>query len=151
MTPAGLQALKEELKRLKSVERPKIVREIEEALDHGDLSENAEYKFAKEKQGFIEGRIQEIDDKLARAEVIELKEAPPKVTFGCRITVLDLETDEEAIYVIVGEDEVDVKAGRISYKSPIARALLGKEETDVAEVNAPRGVRELEIVKIGLP
>jgi transcription elongation factor GreA len=151
MTPAGHTALKEELKRLKSVERPKIVKEIEEALAHGDLSENAEYKYAKEKQGFIEGRIREIDDKLARAEVVELRHAPEAVQFGCMVRALDLETDAEDTYIIVGQDEVDIKKRRISYESPIARALVNKRVGDVVEVNAPRGTRELEIVAIEIP
>ena len=151
MTKAGHAALVAELKKLKSVDRPRNVKDIEEALDHGDLKENAEYKYAKEKQGFIQGRIQEIDDKLARAEVIELTSAPGKVTFGCQVVVVDAETDEEQMFIIVGQDELDIKLRKISYESPIARALLQKAVGDLVEVNAPRGVRELEIVSIEIP
>lgn len=151
MTRRGHALLTEELKRLKKEERPKIVKEIEEARAHGDLSENAEYKFAKEKQGFIEGRIREIDDKLARAEIIEIHAAPPKVVFGCQVKAVDLETDDEAVYIIVGADEADIKVRKVSYESPIARAFLNKEVGDIAEVHAPKGVRELEIIEIDIP
>ena len=151
MTLRGHALLQQELKRLKREERPTIIKEIEEAIAHGDLSENAEYKFAKEKQGFIEGRIQEIDDKLARAEIIELHSAPDKVTFGCLVKATDLNNDDNAVYIIVGADEADIKERKISYESPIARAFLNKEVGDIAEVQAPKGVRELEITEIDVP
>ena len=149
MTPEGYAALQEELKRLKTVERPRISDEIGRAAALGDLSENAEYHAAREKQGFIEGRIREIDDKLARAEVIDGKAAATdKVTFGCTVVAVDLETDEKVTYRIVGEDEADVKARKISYKSPLARAFVGKKKKEIAEVQAPKGLREFEILDI---
>ena len=149
MTPEGYAALQEELKRLKTTERPKISAEIGRAAALGDLSENAEYHAAREKQSFIEGRIREIDDKLARAEVIDSrKNGTSTVTFGATVVAQDLETDEKITYRIVGEDEADVKARKISYKSPIARALIGKKKKDVVEVQAPKGLRELEILDI---
>ena len=149
MTPEGYAALQEELKRLKTVERPKISEEIGRAAALGDLSENAEYHAAREKQGFIEGRIREIDDKLARAEVIDSRsKGTETVTFGATVVAQDLETDEKVTYRIVGEDEADVKARKVSYKSPVARALIGKKKKDVVEVQAPKGLRELEILDI---
>ncbi len=149
MTPEGYAALQEELKRLKSVERPKISAEIGAAAALGDLSENAEYHAAREKQGFIEGRIRELDDKLSRAEVIDNHlQGTEKVIFGATVAAIDLETDEKVTYRIVGEDEADVKAKKISYKSPIARAFIGKKRKEVVEVHVPKGIRELEIVDI---
>ena len=149
MTRQGYVALQEELKRLKTIERPKISEEIGRAAALGDLSENAEYHAAREKQSFIEGRIREIDDKLARAEVIDgTAMGGDKVTFGATVFAVDLETDEKVSYRIVGEDEADVKARKISYKSPIARAFLGKKKKDIAEVQAPKGLREFEILDI---
>lgn len=149
MTAEGHAALQAELKVLKSVERPSIIAAISEARSHGDLSENAEYHAAKEKQSFIEGRISELDDKLARADVIDVsKLSGGKVRFGATVTIADVDTEEEQTYKIVGEDEADVKQGKISVTSPIARALIGKEEGDEAEVAAPAGARAYEVVKV---
>lgn len=149
MTAEGHAALQAELKVLKSVERPSIIAAISEARSHGDLSENAEYHAAKEKQSFIEGRISELDDKLARADIIDVsKLSGSKVRFGATVTIMDVDTEEEQTYKIVGEDEADVKRGKISVTSPIARALIGKEEGDEAEVAAPAGARAYEVVKV---
>ena len=149
MTAEGHAALQSELKTLKSVERPNIIAAIAEARAHGDLSENAEYHAAKEKQSFIEGRIAEIDDKLARADVIDVtKLSGGKIRFGATVTLIDVDTEEESTYKIVGEDEANVKDGKISITSPIARALIGKEEGDEAEVAAPSGARAYEISKV---
>ncbi|AXE65361.1 transcription elongation factor GreA [Hyphomonas sp. NPDC076900] len=149
MTAEGHAALQAELKVLKSVERPSIIAAISEARSHGDLSENAEYHAAKEKQSFIEGRISELDDKLARADVIDVsKLSGGKVRFGATVTIADVDTEEEQTYKIVGEDEADVKQGKISVTSPIARALIGKEEGDEAEVAAPAGARAYEVIKV---
>ncbi|MFN3610234.1 MAG: transcription elongation factor GreA [Alphaproteobacteria bacterium HGW-Alphaproteobacteria-18] len=149
MTAEGHAALQAELKVLKSVERPSIIAAISEARSHGDLSENAEYHAAKEKQSFIEGRISELDDKLARADIIDVsKLGGSKVRFGATVTIADVDTEEEQTYKIVGEDEADVKQGKISVTSPIARALIGKEEGDEAEVAAPAGARAYEVIKV---
>lgn len=149
MTAEGHAALQAELKVLKSVERPSIIAAISEARSHGDLSENAEYHAAKEKQSFIEGRISELDDKLARADVIDVsKLGGPKVRFGATVTIADVDTEDEQTYKIVGEDEADVKQGKISVTSPIARALIGKEAGDEAEVAAPAGARAYEVIKV---
>src|SRR5471032_1695194 len=149
MTAEGYQALDEELKRLKSVERPAVSGQISEARAHGDLSENAEYHAAKDRQGWIEGRIAEIEDRLARAQVIDVtKLSGDQVKFGATVTVVDEDTEEEARYQIVGEHEADVKSGRISLSSPLSRAMIGKEVGDVVEVNTPSGVRAYEILKI---
>ena len=149
MTAEGHVALQTELKTLKSVERPTIIAAIAEARQHGDLSENAEYHAAKEKQSFIEGRISEIDDKLARADVIDVsKFSGTKIRFGATVTIVDVDTEESQTYKIVGEDEASVKLGKISITSPIARALIGKEEGDEAEVAAPSGARAYEISKV---
>lgn len=149
MTVAGHKALDEELKRLKSVERPAVIQAISEAREHGDLSENAEYHAAKERQGWIEGRVQELEDKLARAQVIDIaKMSGDTVKFGATVTVLDEDTEEESTYQIVGDDESDVKSGKISISSPIARALINKEVGDVVEVNAPGGLKSYEIMKV---
>ncbi len=149
MTVAGHRALDEELKRLKSVERPAVIAAISEAREHGDLSENAEYHAAKERQGWIEGRVQELEDKLARAQVIDIaKMSGDQVKFGATVTVLDEDTEEEATYQIVGDDEADVKSGKISISSPIARSLINKEVGDVAEVNAPGGLKSYEIMAV---
>ena len=147
MTVEGEAALRAELDRLKSVERPKIIAAIAEAREHGDLKENAEYHAAREQQGFCEGRIQEIEGKLGDAQVIDVKSIAHtgKVIFGTTVTVLNLDTDEEKTYKIVGEDESDIKANKISVTSPIARALIGKEEGDVVVVTAPGGDIEYEI------
>lgn len=149
MTGEGYTALNEELKNLKTVERPAIIAAIAEAREHGDLSENAEYHAAKEKQSFIEGRVAELEDKLARADVIDTsKLSGDRVKFGATVTVLDEETEVESRYKIVGEDEADVAEGKISITSPIARALIGKELEDVVEVAAPGGAKSFEILKV---
>lgn len=150
LTVVGANLLKQELQQLKSVARPAVIEAIAEARSHGDLSENAEYDAAKEKQGFIEGRIAEIEHKLSMAHIIDPKEthADGKVVFGCTVTMEDLETEDVVTYQIVGEDEADIKHAKIFVGSPIARALIGKEEGDVAEVQAPGGVREYEIMQI---
>ena len=150
MTVYGAEKLRAELNELKSVQRPRVIQAIAEAREHGDLKENAEYHAAREQQGFIEGRIQEIEGKLGTAQIIDPRtlNAQGKVVFGATVDLLDLETDKEVTYQIVGEDESDIKAGKISYTSPIARALIGKEVDDVAEVQAPGGVREYEIVAV---
>ncbi|MCA8901392.1 MAG: transcription elongation factor GreA [Hyphomonas sp.] len=149
MTAEGHAALQAELKTLKSVERPSIIAAIAEARSHGDLSENAEYHAAKEKQSFIEGRINELDDKLARADVIDVaKLNGAKIRFGATVTLIDVDTEDSVTYKIVGEDEADVKHGKVSITSPIARALIGKEEGDEAEVAAPAGARAYEVTKV---
>lgn len=150
MTRRGADQLKEELRRLKSKDRPAVVQAIAEARAQGDLSENAEYDAAKDRQGFIEGRIKEIEGKLASAQVIDPTElnAGSKIVFGATVDLEDEDSGEQVSYQIVGEDEADLKQGRINVSSPIARALIGKEEGDVAEVNAPGGVRSYEIVAV---
>jgi transcription elongation factor GreA len=149
MTPRGYEALKQELHRLKTVERPANVKDIEEAIAHGDLSENAEYHAAKEKQAHIAGRIAMLDDKIARAQVIESSgQAADRVRFGATVVLSDVENDEEVSYTIVGEDEADAKQGMISVTSPVARALMSKEVGDEVSVKVPKGVRELEILEI---
>ena len=149
MTAGGYQALDDELKRLKTVERPSVIAAISEARSHGDLSENAEYHAAKERQGWIEGRIAEIEDKISRAQVIDVsKLSGSQVKFGATVTVVDEDTEEEGRYQLVGEHEADVKEGRVSITSPIARAMIGKEQGDVVEVNTPGGVKAYEIVKV---
>ena len=149
MTAEGYTALDEELKRLKTVERPEVIGAISEARSHGDLSENAEYHAAKDRQGWIEGRIAEIEDRLARAQVIDVtKLSGSQVKFGATVTVVDEDTEEEGRYQIVGEHEADVKQGRISLTSPLSRAMIGKEVGDVVEVNTPGGVKSYEILKL---
>jgi len=149
MTAEGFQALDEELKRLKTQERPAVIAAIAEARSHGDLSENAEYHAAKERQGWIEGRIAEIEDKIARAQVIDVsKLSGAQVKFGATVSVVDEDTEEEARYQIVGEHEADVRSGKVSIASPIARAMIGKESGDVVEVNTPGGVKAYEILKV---
>ena len=149
MTAEGHAALDAELKHLKSVERPAIIAAIAEAREHGDLSENAEYHAAKEKQSFIEGRVAELEDKLARAEVIDVSKLKgEKVIFGATVTLIDVDTEKEATYRIVGEDEADIAKGKVSNTSPIARALIGKAVGDEAEVTAPGGARVYEISAI---
>ena len=150
MTLEGEQALRDELQRLKTVDRPTVIEAIAEAREHGDLKENAEYHAAREQQGFIEGRIQEIEGKLGNAQVIDITSIPHsgKVLFGTTVRIINVDTDEEVEYKIVGEDEADIKNNRISISSPIARALIGKEEGDEAEVAAPAGARAYEIVKV---
>ena len=150
LTVRGAELLKQELQRLKSVARPEIIEAIAEARSHGDLSENAEYEAAKEKQGFIEGRISELEHKLSMAHIINPAEihAEGKIVFGTTVTLEDLETEEHVTYQIVGEDEADIKAGLISNTSPIARALLGKEEGETVEVVIPGGRKMLEILAV---
>ncbi|RIJ13800.1 transcription elongation factor GreA [Henriciella mobilis] len=146
MTAEGHAALDAELKHLKSVERPAVIAAIAEAREHGDLSENAEYHAAKEKQSFIEGRVAELEDKLARAEVIDVtKLKGEKIVFGATVTLIDVDTEKESTYRIVGEDEADIAKGKVSITSPIARALIGKTVGDEAEVAAPGGARVYEI------
>jgi transcription elongation factor GreA len=149
MTPRGYRLLQEELKRLTSVERPKIVKEIEEARAHGDISENAEYHAAKERQAQIEGRIRFVDDRLARAQVIDAGgQTADRVRFGATIEIEDLDSGERLTWRIVGEDEADVREGLISVTSPIARALLGKEIDANVKISVPRGTREIAILQI---
>ncbi len=150
MTARGADKLREELRHRKSELRPKIIADIDEARSHGDLRENAEYHAAREQHGFNEGRITEIESKLASAQVIDVTQvnAQGKVVFGATVSVADADSGEEMTYQIVGEDEADIKAGMISFNSPIARALIGKTEGDVVSVQVPNGVRELEIIGI---
>ena len=150
MTISGATALKGELHRLKTVDRPAIVHAIAEARSHGDISENAEYDAAKERQGFIEARIRDIESKLAHAHVVNTAEidAGGKIVFGATVDLEDLESGESVSYQIVGEDEADIKAGKVSVSSPIARALIGKHAGDTAEVEAPSGVREYEVLAV---
>jgi transcription elongation factor GreA len=149
MTAEGYQALDVELKRLKTVERPSVISAIAEARQHGDLSENAEYHAAKERQSFIEGRLAELEDKIARAQIIDVSKLGGKqVKFGATVNLVDEDSGDKSKYKIVGEDESDVKGGKISVTSPIARALIGKEEGDVVEVMTPGGPKSYEIVKV---
>jgi len=150
MTVRGHELLQEELKRLKSVERPQVIQAIAEARAHGDLKENAEYHAAKEQQGFIEGRIKECEGKLSNLQVIDVTEidAKGKVVFGSTVELLDIAKDEEITYRIVGEDEADIKQGLISYTSPIARALIGKNEGDEVVFSAPGGEKEYEVISV---
>jgi transcription elongation factor GreA len=149
MTVEGYHALDEDLKRLKTIERPAVTAAIGEARLHGDLSENAEYHAAKDRQGWIEGQIAEIEDKMARAQVIDVRKlSGSQVKFGATVSVIDEDTEEEARYQIVGEHEADVKEGRVYITSPIARAMIGKESGEVVEVNTPGGVKAYEIVKV---
>ncbi|TDR50431.1 MULTISPECIES: transcription elongation factor GreA [Halomonas] len=150
MTVAGEKRLRKELEELKGEARPRVIAAIAEAREHGDLKENAEYHAAREQQGFIEGRIQEIEGKLSNAQVIDVTKLPQtgKVIFGVTVGLINLETDDEVTYRIVGEDEADIKAGRISVTSPIARALIGKEEGDVVVVRTPGGEVEYEISSV---
>ena len=150
LTLRGAEKLREELERLKKVERPRVIEAIAEARGHGDLKENAEYHAAREQQGFIEARIKDIEGKLSNAEVIDVASLAgrSKVVFGATVELFDLESEEEVSYQIVGDGEADIGAGLISVSSPIARALIGREEGDVAEVEAPGGRREYEIVAI---
>lgn len=149
MTPGGYQRLQEELERLLKVERPSIIKAIAEARAHGDLSENAEYHAAKERQSFIEGKIQEIKTKLALAEVIDPSRInQSKVAFGAKVKVLDIEADEEYVFTLVGADEADARNGKISINSPVGRSLLGKEVGDTAIIKAPARTMEYEILEI---
>lgn len=150
MTVAGAERLRAELNELKTERRPQIIQAIAEAREHGDLKENAEYHAAREQQGFCEGRITEIEGKLADSEIIDISKIEPtgRVIFGTTVTLLNLDTDQRVTYQIVGEDEADVKAGRISVGSPIARAIMGKEEGEEVVVKAPVGEIEYEIEKV---
>ncbi|TVQ71902.1 MAG: transcription elongation factor GreA [Oceanospirillales bacterium] len=150
MTVAGEANLRQELERLKTKDRPKVIADIAEARAHGDLKENAEYHAAREQQGFIEGRIRELEYKLSQAQVIDVTKIPHtgKVIFGVTVELINLDTDETVRYQIVGDDEADIKARKISVNSPIARSLIGKEEGDIATVNTPSGVAEYEITEV---
>ncbi len=148
LTKAGSDRLNHELKRLKTQDRPQIIQAISEAREHGDLSENAEYHSAKEKQGFIEGRVQELEAILGRAEVIDTSKLSGTIKFGAQVTIVDEDTDEEKSYQIVGEAEANLEAGLLNVNSPIARALIGKDEGDSVEVRTPGGEKNYEILKI---
>lgn len=150
MTPEGHRALEEELKQLKMVERPRITQAIAEAREHGDLKENAEYHAAREQQGFCEGRIRDIEAKLSGAQVIDPKTLPQdgRVMFGLTVVIENIDTGEQKRYKIVGDDEADFKAGKISVGSPVARGLIGKSEGDEARIETPGGVVEYEIVEV---
>jgi transcription elongation factor GreA len=149
MTADGYARLEAELKHLKSNERPAVIRAIAEARDHGDLSENAEYHAARERQSFIEGRVAELEDKIARAEIIDVSKLSGKaIKFGARVTLADEDTDEEATYQIVGAEEADIDKGRLSVTSPLARALIGKQTGDSIEVTTPRGSKAYEIIRV---
>jgi transcription elongation factor GreA len=150
MTKLGEARLREELQTLKSQDRPRVIAAIAEAREHGDLKENAEYHAAREQQSFIEGRIQEVEGKLSSAQVIDVTtmENTGKVIFGTTVHLLNVDTDEQVVYQIVGEDEADIKAGKISVSSPIARALIGKNEDDVVAIRVPSGTVEYEIEEV---
>ncbi len=150
MTVHGETSLREELKQLKSIERPRVIAAIAEAREHGDLKENAEYHAAREQQSFIEGRIQEIESKLSSAQVIDVTtiENTGKVIFGVTVRLLNVDTDEQVSYQICGEDEADIKAGKLSVSSPIARALVGRSEGDVVAIRVPSGTVEYEIEEV---
>ena len=150
MTVQGAEALRIELNELKSVKRPAVIQAIAEARAHGDLKENAEYHAAREQQGFIEGRIQDIEGKLSNAQIIDITKLANngKVIFGATVTILNLDTEEEVTYRIVGDDEADIKNNLISVNSPIARGLIGKEADDVANITTPKGVVEFEITDV---
>ncbi len=150
MTKRGETLLREELADLKGVQRPRVIQAIAEAREHGDLKENAEYHAARDQQSFIEGRVKEIEAKLSTAQVIDVTALPKsgKVVFGTTVKLLDLDTDEEITYQIVGDDEADLKARRISVGSPVARALIGKEQGDEVAVTTPKGIREYEILEV---
>jgi transcription elongation factor GreA len=150
ITAHGAEKLREELRELKNVVRPKIIEAIATAREHGDLKENAEYHAAREQQSFAEGRIADINNKLGNAQIIDITKIKPtgKVIFGVTVDLVEEETGNEVTYQIVGEDEADIKVGKISVTSPIARALIGKEEGDIAEVQAPGGIKEYEILAV---
>ncbi len=148
LTRAGQQMLDAELRKLKSEERPAIIRAIAEAREHGDLSENAEYHAAREKQSFVEGRIKEIESILSRADVIDPSKLSGSIKFGATVTIVDEDTDEERTFQIVGEPEADLEKGLLNVRSPLARALIGKDEGDSVEVRSPGGARSYEILSI---
>ncbi len=149
MTSEGLNTLEEELRQLRSTARPEVIRAIAEAREHGDLSENAEYHAARDRQSFIEGRVSELEDKISRAEVINVSKLSGKtVKFGAKVSLIDEDTEQKLIYQIVGQDEADVKQGRIAITSPLARALIGKTVGDSVEVNTPKGEKAYEITRV---
>ena len=149
MTGSGLERLQEELKRLKSTDRPEVIQQIAEARDHGDLSENAEYHAARERQAFVEGRIAEIEEITSRAEVIDVSKLSGKsIKFGATVKLVDEATDEKVTYQIVGADESDIKEGLLSISSPFARALIGKEKVEFVEVTTPAGSKSYEILSV---
>ncbi|MBA3995927.1 MAG: transcription elongation factor GreA [Candidatus Accumulibacter sp. 66-26] len=150
LTLTGAEKLRAELHRLKTVERPSVIAAIAEARSHGDLSENAEYDAAKERQGFVEGRIQEVEGKLSNAQIIDPKllDADGRCVFGATVDLEDQDSGDQVTYQIVGEDEADIKGGKISVNSPIARALIGKFAGDIAQVQAPGGLREYEVLDV---
>lgn len=150
LTVAGAERLRDELHRLKTVERPSVIAAIAEARSHGDLSENAEYDAAKERQGFVEGRIQEVEGKLSNAQIIDPKllDADGRCVFGATVDLEDQDSGDAVTYQIVGEDEADIKLGKLSVASPMARALIGKYAGDIAQVQAPGGIREYEIIDV---
>lgn len=150
LTVAGAEKLREELHRLKTIERPSVIAAIAEARSHGDLSENAEYDAAKERQGFVEGRIQEVEGKLSNAQIIDPKvlDADGRCVFGATVDIEDQDSGDSVTYQIVGEDEADIKSGKLSVASPMARALIGKYAGDIAQVQAPGGLREYEIIDV---
>jgi len=148
MTRAGFDALDSELRNLKSVERPAVIKAIAEAREHGDLSENAEYHAAREKQSFVEGRVKELESILGRAEVIDPTRLSGTIKFGATVTLIDEDTEEERTYQIVGEPEADIERGMLNIRSPLARALIGKDEGDSVEVRTPGGEKSYEIVSI---
>lgn len=149
MTAEGLARLEEEVRYLRNSARPEVIKAIAQAREHGDLSENAEYHAARDRQSFIEGRLGELEDKIARAEVIDVtKLSGNTVKFGATVTIVDEDTDEKLTYQLVGEDEADVKRGRLAITAPLARALIGKEKGDSVEVNTPKGEKVYEILKV---
>ena len=150
MTTAGAEALRKELDQLKKVDRPRISAAIAEAREHGDLKENAEYHAAREQQGFCEGRIQDIESKLSNAQSIDITsiQNTGKVIFGVTVTIVDVDSEEEKVYQIVGDDEADIKSGKLSVNSPIARGLIGREEGDTVQIDTPGGTKEYEVDKV---
>jgi transcription elongation factor GreA len=149
MTKPGYERLEEELRNLKGVERPAVIKAIAEAREHGDLSENAEYHAARENQSFIEGRIEELEDKISRAEIIDVSKLEGStIKFGATVTLLDDDTEEKVVYQIVGEDESNIKGGFLSITSPLARALINKSVKDMVEVSTPKGSKSYEVVKV---
>jgi transcription elongation factor GreA len=150
MTTAGAEALRKELDQLKKVDRPRISAAIAEAREHGDLKENAEYHAAREQQGFCEGRIQDIESKLSNAQIIDITsiQNTGKVIFGVTVSIVDVDSDEEKVYQIVGDDEADIKSGKLSVNSPIARGLIGREEGDTVQIDTPGGTKEYEVDKV---
>jgi len=150
ITANGHKKLKEEIDRLIRIERPQVIKEIEIALGHGDLSENAEYTYAKEKQGLIEARVRDLQERLAACEIIDLSSRPctDRIVFGCLVTIEDVDTSEQKVFKILGQDEADISQGIISVDSPLGRALIGKEVNDVVEVKTPNGLREYEVLNI---